>query len=349
MKTKIKIIEIKDQNVWDSFLKSSKYKSFLQSWDWSIFQSEGLKKKIWRIGFENEKKELIGICLAVEEDSRFGRFVYCPRGPIINWENPTNRGAIITELQNFFRGKGYIFLRIDPAVKKEMSKVEKELVRAGFENAMNFVQVERAWMLDIKDRTDEEIMSEMRKNTRYSLRKSMKAGLDVKISKDESDLEVFVTSLTKLAERKGFPSLPESYLLTQFKTLGIERDLFKLITVWKDNNFLAGGIFAFFENESSYLHGVSSDVVGDTQAPYLVQWEAIKLGQKLGIQRHNFWGVINDDHYSPKHPGFGYSNFKRGFGGYLEEYFRTKDYPYDIRYQLIRLNDWYRSVRYKVA
>ncbi len=109
----------------------------------------------------------------------------------------------------------------------------------------------------------------------------MKAGLEVRISKEEDDLEVFVSSLTKLAERKGFPSLPENYLLTQFKILGIDRALFKLITVWKDGVFLAGGIFAFYENESSYLHGVSSDVVGDTQAPYLVQWEAIKLDRSL--------------------------------------------------------------------
>ena len=335
----MKVEEIFKREVWENFLEKSPNRYFLQSWQWGEFEKEGLNKKTWRLGFFKEKK-LIGVCLCTEECGRFGKFVYCPRGPILNWEEKEEREEVLKKLTDFFKNKNYIFLRIDPAIKKENAFEMK-----GFKDAVNFVQVQRSWMLDIQGKTEQELMLDMRKNARYSLKKAMKSGVEIEISKNSEDFEKFLDMLEVLSKEKGFASVSREYLKTQFEMMG---DIMKFFCAKKDGKVLAGGWFAFYGNESAYLHGASSKEVGDTQAPYLIQWKAIMHAKELGMERHNFWGVVEDKNYHPKYPGFGYSNFKKGFGGYLEEYIRTKDFPYNmVKYQLIRLNDWYRKVRYK--
>ncbi len=335
----MKIEEIFEKEVWENFFKKSKNKYFLQSWEWGKFESEGLGKKIWRLGFFRDKK-LMAICLATEESGRFGKFVYCPRGPIVNWDCEESKFLILEKLTSFFKNKGYVFLRLDPAIKKE-----NDFFPNDFRDAINFVQVERAWMLDIEGKSEEELMLGMRKNTRYSLKKAMKSGVKVEISKNIEDFEKFLDMLENLAQDKSFASVPRSYLKAQFEIMG---DIMKFFCAKRNGEVIAGGWFAFYGGESAYLHGASSKDVGDTQAPYLVQWEAIKYGKEIGMKRHNFWGVVEDKNYHPGYPGFGYSNFKKGFGGYLEEYVRTKDFVYNmVKYQLIKLNDWYRKVRYQ--
>lgn len=335
----MKIEEVVNPKVWENFLENSPNKYFLQTWYWGEFEKKGLNKKIWRLSFKKEGK-LKAICLATEEIGRFGKFIYCPRGPILNWSNQEERNEVLKKLIEFFKNKNYTFLRIDPAIKKEDA-----FEMQGFKDAVNFVQVQRAWMLDIQEKTEEELMFGMRKNARYSLKKAMKSGVEVEISEKKEDFEKFLDMLELLSKEKGFASVPRKYLKTQFEMMG---DIMKFFCAKKDKKVIAGGWFAFYGDESSYLHGASSKEVGDTQAPYLIQWKAIMHAKELGMKRHNFWGVVEDKNYHPKYPGFGYSNFKKGFGGYLEEYIRTKDFPYNmIKYQLFRLNDWYRRVRYK--
>ncbi|HVX92672.1 MAG TPA: peptidoglycan bridge formation glycyltransferase FemA/FemB family protein, partial [Candidatus Dojkabacteria bacterium] len=185
------------------------------------------------------------------------------------------------------------------------------------------------------------------KNTRYYLKKAQKVGVEISISQDKDEFEEFLNMLEGIANKKDFNMLPKSYLRAQFELL-IKDGLLKFFCAKYKGKPVAGGVFAFYNNESSYLHGASSDDVGDTQAPYLVQWEAIKHAKNSGMKVHNFWGVVEDKNYHPGYSGFGYSNFKKGFGGYLEEYMRTQDYAYNpIMYSLFRFNEWYRKVKYK--
>lgn len=335
----MKVEEIFEKKVWDDFLEKSEYRYFLQTWEWGEFEKEGLGKKIWRLGFF-EKGKLVGVCLVTEDIGRFGKFLYAPRGPILNWQNNGYAKEVLEILTTFFGDRGYVFLRIDPAVKKNYGDVF-----LNFRDSVSFVQVQRAWMLDISEKSEEELMLDMRKKTRYSLKKAMKSDVKVEMSENSEDFEKFLDMLENLAKKKEFASVSREYLKTQFEMLG---DFMKFFCAKKDGKVVAGGWFAFYGDESAYLHGASSHEVGDSQAPYLIQWEAIKYAKKLGLKRHNFWGVVEDKNYHPGYPGFGYSNFKKGFGGYLEEYVGAKDFVYNmVKYQLFRLNDLYRKVRYK--
>ncbi len=328
---KVEIINSKE--VWDSYPNIF----FLQTWQWGDFEEKGLGRKVWRLAFK-EGENIVGLCLAVEEIGRFGKFVYCPRGPVLDWENKEKANLALNALVEFFKDKGVLFLRMDPSIKEDVLDFKK----LGFRDAAYFVQPERVWMLDLQDKSEDELIRGMRQKGRY-LKKAIKSDLEVGISKDRKEFDVFLNMLQELAKRKGFHAVSSSYLLKQFEMLG---DVMKFICVKQEGKIIAGGWFAFFGEESSYLHGASSEEVGGSRAPYLVQWEAIKHAKELGLKRHNFWGVVEDKNYHPGYAGFGFSSFKKGFGGYMEEYMRAKDFVYNVvKYQPVRLNELYRNFR----
>jgi lipid II:glycine glycyltransferase (peptidoglycan interpeptide bridge formation enzyme) len=71
------------------------------------------------------------------------------------------------------------------------------------------------------------------------------------------------------------------------------------------------------------------------------------LGQKEGIKRFNNWGVLPEERYKKGNPGYGYSHYKRSFGGYLESIERTYEYGFKkVPHLLQRLYDWYIKFRY---
>lgn len=342
----MEIRDISQRKEWDGFLADSRFNYFLQTWDWADFQERGLHKKVWRLGFY-ENNQLVGISLCIEESSKFGSFVYCPRGPVLDWDDVALRSSIVSALTVFFRDTHHVFLRVDPAVKDNEGPVSREMLRYGFQDAASFIQVERAWMLDIKGKSDDDLLAGMRKNSRYYLRKAKKSGVSVRISDSLNDLRVFTQMIGEMSQRKGFPALPSEYFEKQFKYM-CKKGILKVLIAEHKKNPVASALIAFYGNEGSYLHAASDPEYNKLQASYLLQWEAIKHARSLGLDRYNFWGIVEDKNYHPGYPGFGYSNFKKGFGGYLEVYMRTKDYPFSqIRYYLIRIWEKLRSIRYK--
>lgn len=335
-----------EQSEWKDFLNSSKYSPFQQSWEWGAFQ-EALGKKIYRWGIYSEGI-LIGVCLGIVESSRFGNIIYCPRGPVIEWSSVSHVDSVLKKMVEHVNEVCHpIFLRVDPSVVDLDGGISRSFKSIGFHDSLALWQVKRAWILEIGGKSDDELLSGMRKNSRYYLRKAMKSGVEVSRSEKIEEVRVIAEMLGKMSGRKGFAPMPVSYLLKQFEVLGGENGFLRMYLAKRKGEIVAGAIISFWNGEASYLHG-ASDELGQSQAPYLLQWEAIRDARDEGFARYNFWGVVKDEDYNPSHPGFGYSNFKRGFGGGVEEYIGGKDYVYkNLNYLLFKIQERIRTLMYK--
>src|SRR3990167_10057747 len=82
---------------WEKFVLSHPESSFLQSWYWGEF-NEAIGKKIFRLAFRDSQK-LIGICLAIIENAKRGRYLVVPGGPIINWQNQESVEIFFREIK----------------------------------------------------------------------------------------------------------------------------------------------------------------------------------------------------------------------------------------------------------
>lgn len=147
---------------WTQFLQQHPYNYFLQTWQWSEFQNQGLGKPVYRLGFYDNEK-LVGLALAIVETTRFGQFVYIPRGPVIDWSNSQLVSQALSALINFFARKNYFQLRLEPLVLLAQSEVVKQLTEFGFRTAIKAIQVELAWVLDL-NQTEADLLKNMRQN-----------------------------------------------------------------------------------------------------------------------------------------------------------------------------------------
>src|SRR4030042_2447217 len=183
----IKLQEITDKKTWERFIFSDKAQSnFLQSWNWGECHKL-LGHKIFRFGFWQNNK-LIGVSLLIRQDAKRGRYLECPAGPIINWDRVDNFKAFIKLVRKVGQEEKCFFVRVRPQIESN-EKNKKLFTKYGFCKAPMHLHAQDTWVLDISA-TDELILSQMRKTTRYLIRKAIKDGVSIIKSSAEDDLKI---------------------------------------------------------------------------------------------------------------------------------------------------------------
>ncbi|MBI3638591.1 peptidoglycan bridge formation glycyltransferase FemA/FemB family protein [Candidatus Wolfebacteria bacterium] len=333
----IKIQEITDKKIWEDFVVGQKPHSDLQSWGWGEF-NQMTGEKIWRLGiYDNGRQptanslQLIGVCLIIKFCAKRGTFFFIPHGPIFS--EITNYKLQIANLMDYLKNlakkENCWFLRIssDLPNTKENEKIFRNL---GFVRAPMHMHAELMWVLDITPPEDE-LLKNMRKTTRYLINKAQKDGVQIIKSKNPEDVDIFNKLYKETATRQNFFAYKLEYLKESFKSL-VSDDQTMLFFAKYNGEFVASAMIDFYAESAFYKHGASSHKYPKISAPYLLQWEAIKEAKKRGLKFYNFWGVSPDN--KPKHPWAGLSLFKKGFGGFAEEYLPAQDLPVKKSYWL---------------
>jgi lipid II:glycine glycyltransferase (peptidoglycan interpeptide bridge formation enzyme) len=342
-------IEVKNIEEWDSYLNRCKRKSFLQTWQWGEFQ-ESLGLKISRLAFFLSE-EFLGVSLCIIQNTRFEKYVYCPRGPLLVKDSIQNYTQVLGALKEYWMDKGVGSIKVDPGIIKgsDLAKVPSQL---GFVHSINFVQSEHNWMIDLVGDSEEVLFNwckehGMSSNYPTYIRRARKKGVEIEFSKEKRDWDLFHTYLKMSGERKGFEVKSKQYHMGMWEHLGNESDILRLGIARKNDKILAMILISVYGDEVCTLYSAQTDTDSNLRATMLLRWECMLLGQREGIQRFNNWGVLPDEKYKESNPGYGYSQYKRGFGGYLESIERTYEYPFKkLPHLLQRVYDWYIKIRY---
>lgn len=327
MRYEVSIID--DKKTWESFSLKSHPNTFLQSWNWGEFNKE-IGRKIFRLGIFKDKK-LNAIALFIKYETQIGSYLYCPRGPIFDWKDTKILDEIIEKISQIARKENSIFVKIEPLIE-EKPENRNLFKKRGFIPAVTFVQVEDAWLLPL-DKSEDELLMDMRKTTRYLIRHEPKQGIKIQISDKARDIKLFIEMLYSTSARKGFVNHPKDYYLKQFEILSKE-DQMRIFKATKGGKTLSMAIIAFYGDTAYYLHGASAQTTDSVG--YYLQWEVIKEAKRRGIRVYNFWGVVKDENFHPGHPWYGFSLFKRGFGGSKFSHVRAQDLPLSPRYWAYR-------------
>ena len=323
------ILELNNKENWESFLLRCNDKTFLDSWNWGEFQKkEG--EEIWRFGiYDNEK--LISVALVIKVKARRGTFIFVPHGPNIINSKSQILNTLLIKLKEIAKQEKAHFIRIAPIWQRneENIKIFRDL---GFIPAPIHIHPEITWELDVRP-SEEELLMNMRKTTRYLIRQAQK-NTDIEIikSNDIKDLERFSDLLDKTADRHHFVPFSLNYLKNQFSCFALNNQIIIYLGKYKEE-IISGAVMIFWQNIGFYHHGASLSKYNKIPVSYLLQWEAIKEAKRQGCERYNFWGIAPDDNKS--HAWAGLSLFKKGFGGYRKDYVQTQDLPLSKMYYLI--------------
>ncbi|MCP6719134.1 MAG: peptidoglycan bridge formation glycyltransferase FemA/FemB family protein [Patescibacteria group bacterium] len=334
----MEVREINNKEVWEDFLLNCKEKTFLQSWNWGEF-NKMMDNRIYRLGvFHNDN--LASIAQIIKISAKRGNFLFLPHGPVLKPQTVNYKQQVLEtlleEMKELAKEENCSFIRIGPIWERNEENIDI-FKKLNFRESPIHIHPELTWELDISS-SEEELLAQMRKTTRYLIRKGMR-NREIKImkSKDIIDIEIFNKLYQKTKKRKQFVPFPLKYLENEFRSFSIDNQI--LIFLGKYLNMVvASGVFIFWQDIGFYHHGASSLEYPKIPASYSVLWEAIKEAKDRGCQRFNFWGIAPttslgaNSGESQAHPWAGLSLFKMGFGGKAKEYVKTQDLVLSKKY-----------------
>jgi len=321
---------IQDKKEWDKFLNNKvvptekEQKTFLHSWQWGLFNYQ-LSIINYQLGIYH-KDELIGVALVLKIRAKRGTFLFIPCGPIIKVKSKNLKvksyELLINHLKKLAYQENCSFIRISP-ILEDNEKNQELFKKLGFKSAPAHMHSERNWIVNI-NKSEEEILSGMRKTTRNLIRQAIKNKelqiINYKSKYKEQELDDFHCIYQETFKRQGFSGFTKNYFQKELEAFG---DDAKIFLVKYENKILAGAIVIFFGDTAYYHHAASTH--SKLPATYLMNWEIIREAKKRGCKYYNMWGVSKEN--DKKHPWSGLSLFKRGFGGKELNLMRAQDLP----------------------
>lgn len=336
---KITVKEIQDKDIWEDFLAGRSEANFLQSWYWGEFH-QSLGNYIRRTGFFDGDK-LLGVMLSIVEPAKRARYLTVPGGPIINWTDSDLINTFVEEIKTIARNRQCVFVRVRPQLEEgEFSR--KIFKKFGFRDAPMHLHAELTSRLDIT-KPEEEIFAQMRKTTRYEIKKALTMGIKVAATQDSGEIKKFYGLQLETAKRQGFVPFSYKFLHEQFKVFA-GQNLALLYNAEFEGRLLSQAFVIFYGKEAVYHYGASTEDGRKYPGAHLLQWEAIREAKKRGMSRYNFWGVAPSNEVN--HRFYGVSVFKRGFGGEDFTYLHAQDLVIDpLRYLVNYLVENIRKIR----
>jgi peptidoglycan pentaglycine glycine transferase (the first glycine) len=314
---KLRLELISQKQMWEKFLLSYSPESLFQTWQWGEVQEKS-GQPIQRYGIY-DGKNLIGIAQLTVVRAKRGTFLHVRHGPIWKSQSKAHWREFIRLVKELAKKERAWFVRISPLLSNttEHMTLMKEL---GLTPApIHEVDAERCWVLGL-DKTEDELMMEMRKTTRYEIRLAQKSDVTVNVSTNPKDLVHFFKLYEETSKRHGF--VAHSSIAEEFEVFGAENKAL-LFLGYAGRDLIAGTMVLFYGGQAIYHHGAS--IASKVPVSYLVQWEAIKEAKKRGIKLYNFYGIAPED--KPNHPWRGITLFKKGFGGREINYIHAHDLP----------------------
>ena len=339
----MEIREIRDKNIWEDFLFGFKDRTFLQSFDWGECEKE-MGKKIWRLGLYREEI-LVGVSLVLKVSAKRGTFLLIQHGPSVKEEIREKEAleSFLSELKKIGVEEKASFIRMNPLWERngENQNIMKGL---GFKEApMHASAYESTWKLDIR-KLEEELLSGMRKTTRYLIRQGLK-NQEVNIEKSENpdDALIYQKLNKEVAKRHGFVPFSFKSVDKEFRMFAKNKRALFLFGKYK-GEMVAAALIIFWRGIGFYHQAASAAKYARLSLPYLLQWEAILEAKRRGCKTYDFWGYV-DPEKNPRHPWAGPTLFKMGFGGEKYEYSKTQDYPLSWKYYLTYIFESLRKIK----
>ncbi|MDR2516789.1 MAG: peptidoglycan bridge formation glycyltransferase FemA/FemB family protein [Spirochaetaceae bacterium] len=177
------------------------------------------------------------------------------------------------------------------------------------------------------DRSEEELLADMKEKWRYNIRLSAKKGVTVRRAGAE-ETGVFYALLRETARRDGIAIHAERYYAELFALAaeyGNAAADVRLYIARHEGEDIAAAVTLFRGDEAVYLYGASAGVKRNLMAPYLLQWSAMRDAKAAGCRSYDLFGIPPGD--DPAHPMAGLYRFKTGFGGNIIHRWGSWDYP----------------------
>ena len=301
---------------WNKVLENHPEANFLQSYQWKKLHQE-LSMKTRAVAFFNDEKN-VGVALIIIKDAKRGRYAEISAGPLIDWNNKKIANFVVKQIKEISKEEGAVFVRVRPQVLKT-EESEKIFTDLGFKKAPMHLHAEHTSVLDLSQ-AEEDILKNMRRQTRYEVRKAEKLNINIEAFPAHEKIDEFIDLQKDTAKRQGFITSSEKFLKTLASTFNENAQIYVSRV---GDELLNMGLILEYGQEVDYFEAASTKASYNYPGAYGLLWTAVKNAKNNGYKRFNFWGIsYNND---PHNRYAGVTTFKKGFGGENITYLPAQD------------------------
>lgn len=341
----------------EAFLRTRASASFLQVPAWAAVKSEWRAESLgW---FCDGQIVGAGLVLYRQLPKIKRSLAYLPEGPVIDWE-AADLTALLDPMTRHLRSQGAFGVRIgppvilhrwsaalvkdgvaDPAIDllsqlpptqthPEGNRILANLRAGGWlqqsvEGGFAAGQPPFNFVIDLRDRTAEDVLAGMNQLWRRNIKKAAKAGVEV-IQGSVDDLAAFHALYVETAARDHFTPRPLAYFTTMYEALnnGGPSEL-RLYLAHHEGDLVASTIWIRVGSHSWYSYGASSTAKRDVRGSNAIQWRMITDSIEAGASVYDLRGITET--LDPEDSHVGLIQFKVGTGGEAVEYPGEWDLP----------------------
>ena len=224
------------------------------------------------------------------------------------------------------------FVRIRPQLRATEENL-KLLAGLGLVKSPMHLAAEHTVIIDLK-KSEDEILAEMRRQTRYEVRRADKYGITMERDNSEPLFREFHKVQVETAKRQNFVPPSLKVLLAEREAFGDKiwiyiartgenKEAQEKYPEYKPGEPIAYGLIIGDEVEVDYYEAASTELNRKLPGAYALLWQVMRDMKKAGYERFNLWGIAPAGH--PEHRYAGVTTFKTGFGGEVVEFVPAHD------------------------
>ncbi len=281
---------------------------FLQSVEWRKFKKNN-NLNVFFIG--NNKNFNASI---IEHKLPFNiKYFFVPRGPIFKTE--FNIKDYCIEIINLARKNNISWIRIEPQTFEDLEKIKKSFNDFKIVKSVVGHEPPQTLMIDL-EKTEEDILLNMKKKTRYNIKLSQKKGVVFSVSRKKTDIKDFLNLMDTTATRNKIKNHKKEYYQKIFDNF--DDKTVRLYIATYQGKIVAGIVSIFFGDIVTSLYGASDKKYHNLKSPYGLRWKIISDAKQEGYKKHDLGGVKitkDKDGKNISAPGkwSGFSETKLGF------------------------------------
>lgn len=256
-------------------------------------------------------------CVGIVKNARRGRYLEIPGGPLMDWQ--TQGEEMLRKIWQVAVEERCVFVRIRPQLRKTAENVQL-MENLGLKKAPMHLHAEHTVMIDL-NKTEEQLLAEMRKQTRYEVRRAERLGIKVWKGNSEQLFKEFHEVQLETARRQNFVPPSLAVLLAEREAFGKNAQIY--VADSQDGERICYGLMLIDGDEAEYFEAASTSLGRTLPGAYGMLWRAMRDFREQGLQRFNLWGIAPEGVKNHRYAGV--TVFKKGFGGAVVEFVPAQD------------------------
>ena len=321
----LKYIDASRKKEWEDLVKANPTSGFMQSFFWAEFKKL-IGWEIFKIGiFGNNNKLLGGAIVAKYSHFKNKSFIYIPQGPVLPYSKKSSEKMfhkLISEIDNIAslnKGKLTSHLTIEPNLETLPSYFSR------FKKAKYDQQPLKTLIIDLT-LSKKEILQQMKAKGRYNIKVAQKHNVKVTTTSLSKGLKDFLKVYKTFVKKEKFEGKDKSYFEALAYVLPNKENAQFYFAKYQ-SQVLSVALVLYFGDTATFLFGASLAKHTNTMSPYLLQWEIIKRAKSLGYKYYDLYSLSPIEDIN--HPWYGFSVFKKKFGGKEVSYIGAYDFIYN--------------------